>query len=613
MKSLPLAILLYTLIVSSARGAGTTISDQHTRHIIGQKIMLDFRYFCADNKADQHCNKPVLHLTDELATVLVKGQIGGVILFTENIQTIEQVVTFIYDMQQLMKQHNLPPLFIAIDQEGGRVARFPDHIATRFVGNMAIGATYKHHGVDYARYVADGIANALKLLGINVNFAPNVDVNVNPANPVINVRSYGESPAMVAQLGLATVAAFQQQQLISAIKHFPGHGDTHVDSHSGLPRVSHTRQEINATDLLPFRTIIASHTPPAMVMSAHIQYPALDDTTLVTAKGTVTTVPATLSRKILHNLLRRELAYEGVVVTDALDMQAISQFFSQADATLHAFRAGADIALMPYMIRSNADIEDFWQWQQTLTLAAESGELDNGELVASLTRIQQLKQRFQVGQFINQPKHVRIKNAKKALPIPANKELEKQLAKDSVTTLIDNNALPLSDKRNWQVVMPDSARCDAFIRSVKKVNTAVQINCTSLATIPVKPPRLSANDILIIGDISPLHSTYEMGGMDPPEQLRRRASNQQQQQWLKPIMQEAKNNAIPVVLIALRTPYLVAEFAQYVDVALATYGYNVEVNNSKASGAVFESVAEVLLGNSKTQGSLPVTVELGLQ
>ncbi|NMH60134.1 glycoside hydrolase family 3 protein [Alteromonas ponticola] len=610
MKSLSFFIWLSSLLFLTTQATATSVTQTDYKLAIGQKLMLDFRYFCANNKVGQFCNEPVLQLTDELADVLVKGHIGGVILFSENIQSTEQVVSLIYDMQMLMKQHSLPPLFIAVDQEGGRVARFPGHIATRFVGNMAIGATFKKHGADYAEFVADGIARELKLLGINVNFAPNVDVNVNPANPVINVRSYGESPAMVATLGQATVATFQQLALISVIKHFPGHGDTHVDSHSGLPRVTHSRQEIEAKDLLPFRAIIDSETPPAMVMSAHIQYPALDNSTLTTKNGTATTVPATLSRKILHGLLRKELAFDGVIVTDALDMQAISQFFSQTDATLHAFKAGADIALMPYVIRSNADIKRFWQWHQTLVSAAESGELNASELASSVKRIEQLKQQFQVGKFVDKTKPLRIQQAQNALPIPANRQLEKQLASAAITTLLNRNTLPLSAKRRWQVVMPDRARCDAFIRSVKAINNTVNIDCISLAVIPEQPVRFSSNDVFIVGDITPLHAVYEMGGMDPPSHLKRRASNQQQHQWVRSAMHAAKAAGTPVVLVALRTPYLISDFAQHVDVALATYGYNVDVADNMARGAVFEAVAEVLLGKHKARGKLPVTVKL---
>ncbi len=582
-------------------------------HFVGQKVMLDFRYFCADNPPDAYCNEPVLALTDELAEVLVKGQVGGVILFSENIASLEQVLSFIYDMQALMREHQLPPLFIAIDQEGGRVARFPEQITTRFVGNMAIGATFEKHGVKYAEGVAKGMAMSLKLLGINVNFAPNVDVNVNPDNPVINVRSYGESPAMVAELGLATVAAFQQHGLISAIKHFPGHGDTHVDSHSGLPKVNHSHEEIEAKDLLPFRAIIASNTPPAMVMSAHIQYPELDDTKLPSKAGNDTIVPATLSRKILYGLLRKKLSFDGVIVTDALDMQAISQFFTQADATLQAFKAGADIALMPYAIRSKADIHGFWQWQRRLVEAAKSGELNYQELQASAYRIKQLKERFKVGQLLNETKQARIQQAIETLPSKANKQLEKQLAEDSITTLFDKDTLPLSDKQNWRVVMPDAARCNAFVRSVKSINDSINVSCLSLVSLPARNVQTSQPDVLIVGDITPLHAAYEMGGMDPLAQLEKRATNQQQHDWMISAMQDANSQNIPVILVALRAPYIITDMTPYTDAALATYGYNVDVRNNVASGAVFDAIAKVLLGKRKAQGVLPVTVELPLQ
>lgn len=610
MKPLQFIFIFLTALLLLSESAIAKATHNANEYLLGQKIMLDFRYFCAENPPDTHCNKPVLTLTDDLAEVLVKGQVGGVILFSENIASVEQVITFIYDMQALMRDHHLPPLLIAIDQEGGRVARFPDHMATRFVGNMAIGATFEQYGVTYAEAVASGIAQSMNLLGINVNFAPNVDVNVNPDNPVINVRSYGESPAMVAELGLATVAAFQQHKLISAIKHFPGHGDTHVDSHSGLPRVEHSRNEIEAKDIMPFRAIIGSQTPPAMVMSAHIQYPELDATKLITKTGKETIVPATLSRKILHNVLRKDLAFNGIIITDALDMKAISQFFTPAEATVNAFKAGADIALMPFAIRSKADIQRFWQWQKTMTQAIQSGGLDKSELNASLTRIQRLKKQFQVGRFIDKPKAVRIRQAQRTLPLPENKQLEKTLAKTAITSVFDKGVLPLPVDKHWKVVMPDAARCNAFARSVFAINRSITLKCISLASLPTDDITFDENDILIAGDITPQHATYEMGGMDAPAQLLNRASNTAQHTWLTSAMRQAKQSGATVVMIALRAPYILSDFAELADAALASYGYNVAVNGNQASGAVFDVIAEVLLGKSHAQGSLPVTVEI---
>ncbi|XQF94127.1 glycoside hydrolase family 3 N-terminal domain-containing protein (plasmid) [Pseudoalteromonas espejiana] len=173
------------------------------------------------NKAPlSNVEPPVTSLPDELAAAITKHNIGGVILFSENTQSIEQTINLNSQLQQAAsKSSSKLPLFISIDQEGGRVARLPRDVATSFTGNMSIGATYKKHGTKYATQIATVIAKELKSLGINVNYAPTVDVNMNPDNPVINVRSFGETRLWLA-LGAAWVAGYENNGVITSLKHF---------------------------------------------------------------------------------------------------------------------------------------------------------------------------------------------------------------------------------------------------------------------------------------------------------------------------------------------------------------------------------------------------------
>ena len=166
------------------------------------------------------------------------------ILFSENIVSAQQLLTLNYTMQAAMAEAHKPPLFIAVDQEGGRVARLPSHMLTPFAGNLAIGASYHEHGTAFAKNVAQGIGGVLRPLGINTNFASSIDINSEPKNPVINVRSFGEKPERVAELGESFVAALQAEGVMSAVKHFPGHGDTSVDSHLELPIVEKEAPEL---------------------------------------------------------------------------------------------------------------------------------------------------------------------------------------------------------------------------------------------------------------------------------------------------------------------------------------------------------------------------------
>ena len=604
------ALCLLFLIVTVFSSYTTSASETNTLTAqVGQKMMLDFRYFCDDGTVSERCRTPVHTLTPEMEMLLVSKLIGGVILFAENLSDIPQIVRLNYRLQTLMKKHGLPPLFIAIDQEGGRVARLNDHIATRFVGNMAIGATYPVHGTAFATNVAKGIAREIKMLGFNVNFAPTVDVNNNPDNPVINVRSYGENPRMVAALGQATVSGLQEEGVISAIKHFPGHGDTHVDSHTGLPVVNHDRATVNRIDVYPFARILGGNTPPAMVMTAHIQYPQLDDTRFEAKDGTPTIVPATMSKKILTGVLRQELKYDGLIVTDALDMAGIAHYFSQSEAVIHTFEAGADIALMPVSVRTPGDILKFKKVFDNVVGAVSSGRLDATAVARSARRIAKTKASYGIGEYITVPLNARIQEASVKLPLKQNKSTEKALAKASLTLTKGNAQLPLSKSGNWHFVMPDEARCRAMMAAVEK-HASIPVSCQSLASLPPRPSKalLRSLNALIVADITPQYSMAEMGGMDDLASLDR-ADKPAQYRWMRQTMQAAKESGVPVVMIALRAPYVLTEFSELTDIALTTYGYNVTVyNDGRAEGAVFDAIYQALSGRLKPSGTLPVTL-----
>lgn len=602
------ALLVSIIILTSCSPSGTASGEQQPLQL-GQKLMLDFRYFCTDGTASEECKTPVTELPDELAEVLRKGMIGGVILFADNLQSGEQIVTLIDQMQTVMREAQLPPLFIAVDQEGGRVARLPAELSTRFAGNMALGATFIDHKTHFAEQVASGIAKELNLLGFNLNFAPTVDVNVNPQNPVINVRSYGEDPAVVAALGQTTVATLQEHGIMSALKHFPGHGDTQVDSHTGLPRVEHSRETIEQVDLLPFRRIINSATPPAMVMTAHIQYPALDDTKFIASNGEPTVVPATMSHKILTGVLRKELGFNGVIVTDALDMAGIAHYYAPLEATIATFKAGADIALMPYTIRTPADIKGFWQYLAGLEQAASSGELNTTELADSALRIQQLKAEYSLDVPPTKSLSARLETLEQ-MPLVNNIQVEQALADAATTLVYDNGVLPLQAKQ-WYAVMPDTLRCQAFTDALARQKPEVRSECLSLAELPEGQPWLdwSADAAVVVGDITPHHSLAEMGGMDDLASWRERPSKADQHAWLQELMASAAAREQETVFVALRTPYVITDFRAVADAALATYDYSAALQPSgQVMSASFDALIAALL-SGEAAGNLPVTVD----
>ncbi|TMP41200.1 glycosyl hydrolase family 3 [Pseudoalteromonas citrea] len=585
--------------------ANTSVTQQ-----LGQKLMLDFRYYC-DSGNSKACRNPMTQLPQELANTITKYHIGGVILFAENVQDTAQIVTLNTALQDAATQ----PLFIAIDQEGGRVARINREVATSFTGNMSIGATYPKQGTYYATQVAKVIGKELNSLGINVNFAPTVDVNMNAANPVINVRSFSENPEEVAKLGAAQVVAFENEQVISALKHFPGHGDTHVDSHTGLPRVDHDKKTIWQNDLAPFKYIIDKHAP-GMIMTAHIQYPALDDSVLENKQGEKMLKPATMSRAIMHDLLRSELNYQGVVVTDALDMAGISDFFDPETAVVETFKAGVDIALMPIAIRTPDDIKKLDKLFTRLVNAVNANTLDKNELAESAQRIAALKQRF-----LSQPPTLSVNIAHATLGNPSHRKLEADLALAAITQVKNNQLLPIKPAnkplplKHIHLIMPDTRKCVALEQALQNLSdNAFAITCSSLQGFDssVSKNIIKQADVVIAAHASPQQSAVEIGGMDDIAEVSAHSlSRHEQPKALRAQLEYAKQLQKPVLFISLRAPYEITDYAPLSDAILASYAYNIDIDNkNQVAGPAFTALARVILGLDVAHGKLPVTVPL---
>ncbi len=611
-KDLVIKCLLLLTGIASLNVKALTIEQQ-----VAQKIMIDLRYFCnKQTNQDQPCKKPLLILPDELKAMISATNLGGIILFSENLQNIEQITTLTHDLQSAAKQSRVKsPLLISIDQEGGRVVRLPRNLATSFTGNMSIGATYVTHGDTFATQSATVIAKELTALGINVNHAPDIDVNINPDNPVINVRSFGEDPNKVAHLGAAQVRAFQQHNLVATLKHFPGHGDTNVDSHTGLPLVNHDLNTIYNKDLLPFKQILAQ-TSPGMIMTAHIQYPALDKTTFTAKNGDIMIKPATMSHKILTTLLRDEMHYQGVVITDALNMAGISDFFTPTQAVINTFKAGADIALMPIQIRSSDDVVKLEQLIKDVANAVKSGEIDYLAFSQSVTRIATLKTNFSLSDAFNTKLETLQVKAKETLANPVHLKIEKKLAQSAITLIKNRSAtLPITADKNKKIhlIMPDQNKCVAFSYFLSNQGeNNITVTCTSL--IGLNEKRAKANilnaDIIISANISPKQSVVEIGGMDDIEQVMIHQNSALASNQLEKFMILAKTANKPSIFISLRAPYDVARFGVYADAVLASYAYNVNISDDgkTITSAAFSALAHALLGKHDITGQLPVTI-----
>lgn len=306
-------------------------------------------------------------LSDDTAAFLSQSRIGGVILFSKNYKNPEQVSRLI---QQIQECRTELPLWISVDQEGGRVQRFKEHF-TILPKAADIGKT---GSPKLAFDVAEVIAKELKAVGINLNFCPDTDIHTNPNNPVIGDRSYGSTEEIVSKMVTAMARGHLINGVQPCVKHFPGHGDTSVDSHFELPKVETDLKELREREFKPFVKAFKSRC--SFVMTAHILNPGIDPE-----------MPATLSSKTLREILRKELRYSKIILSDDLEMEAITKHFGAKEAPVLALKAGCDMLIYR---TENAARHAF----EAVTQSIEEGELTPESILESATRSQDLKKEF---------------------------------------------------------------------------------------------------------------------------------------------------------------------------------------------------------------------------
>jgi beta-N-acetylhexosaminidase len=311
---------------------------------------------------------------------------GHVVLFGRNVAAPEQVAELVRELQSVARAAGHErPLLVAVDQEGGRVARLREPWAV-WPAARAVGRAGR---VETARELGRALAQQLSACGIRYDFAPCVDVDTNPRNAVIGDRSFGEDPELVARMGTALAQGLQENGVAACAKHFPGHGDTELDSHLDLPAVHHSRARLDDVELRPFRALVAAGV--ASVMTSHVLVRELDDA-----------LPATLSPALVTGLLREELRYDGVVVSDDLEMQALAKHWRPAQIAVLGACAGVD--LLAFCKSHDAQVEGI----EALVRACESGEVPFKQQEAAEARVRALKERFLAGYADPDPKLARL-------------------------------------------------------------------------------------------------------------------------------------------------------------------------------------------------------------
>jgi beta-N-acetylhexosaminidase len=428
------------------------MKDLSARELVGQRIAVGF---------------PGIEIEEELKDLICNYKIGNIILFKHNISSNAQVKKLCEDLQQLVRKHTGHDPFIAIDQEGGMVTRL-DQDGVNMPGAMAIAATGK---IENAYQAGKLTAMQLKTLGINFNLAPSVDVNSNRDNPVIGVRSFGDIPDRVAEYAVAMTKGLTDGGVLACAKHFPGHGDTNVDSHLGLPLIDKSLEELEQCELIPFREVIDAGIPA--VMTTHILFPRLEEEKL----------PATMSYQIITGLLRERLGYQGLIVSDCMEMSAIKQYYGTVEGVKKAVKAGVDLVFISHSAEMAREASD------ALTEALEKEEIRVEDMIASVDRILKTKQLLG-----------REKSTDTQCEVNLGKDFAFQLLKDSITPVqMPTDTLPELGAKPLFIGAPLFRATNISNHSMEKIHFAdvlVQSFGGTAVRLTPNPTETEVQDIL---------------------------------------------------------------------------------------------------------------------
>lgn len=479
-------------------------------------------------------------LDEETRSRIEELKPGGLILYGKNVESLSQVRSLLSHIRETVRLD--VPLMVAVDQEGGTVARIRGHGAD-FPGNMALGAT---GDPDLAERQGFIMGRQLKSLGIDLDYAPVVDVNSNPSNPIIGVRSFGDDVAEASSMGASMIKGFSRARMGCSAKHFPGHGDVDIDSHLGLPVLDRSLESMRSLELPPFRSAVEAGVPA--VMTAHIVVPSLTGE-----------LPATLSPGAI-SLLREELGFEGVVLSDSMGMRAISNGWGVPDAVVMALRAGVDFVLLgadpAFPPERHGEVRD------RIVEAVRSGELDKARLDDAVERILRWKDEMGLSSGEDRPDWM------------DGSDLAEEIASRSVTLLRSEGPPPLRKGDHVTLIWPE------------KRGAAAELLLSRLSDLGV-----SGRIVLFGGRPLPDFKSSEMRGpvlMGCYDLVRDEAFAS----FLREVLEERPDS----VSLSMKTPYDLTVLPE-VETALACYG---------DTPPTLKALASVLLGEIRPSGRLPV-------
>jgi beta-N-acetylhexosaminidase len=507
---------------------------------------------------------------DRVLRYIEEQKIGGVIM---SVGTPFEVAAKLNDLQA----HAGLPLLVAADLETGAGFRMRGAIhmpgsidlggATDFPSLMAVGASGRE---ELAYEMGRVTAVEARAVGIHVPFAPVLDVNNNPGNPIINVRSFGEDPGNVARMGIAFIKGVQENGAIATGKHFPGHGDTEIDSHVALPVIRHDRARMDSVELRPFQEAIDAGM--GAIMTAHISVPSLN--------GGVRE-PSTLSPLVLTNVLRDQMRFEGIVFTDAMDMRAISRQHDSGEAAVRAIEAGADVILMPASVEGAV---------KGIVGAVTTGRLSEQRLDQSVMRVLETKQ----GLGLHENRYVRIEDIPRSVGIPEHTEVADRIAARSITLLKnDRDLLPLAGTRSARVLSVSYRRASDVLAG-RYFNRVLRETYPRLITAEVDADtqdgvyrglleRARGQSLVVVSTY--ITSVNVSGSFTLPEDL-------------VSFVTQLRRVGVPHVVVSFGNPYLVRDFPD-------VQAYMLAWNGSEASQ---RAAARALLGRSEIAGRVPTRI-----
>ena len=561
-----------------------TISGMSTQEKLAQMMIVAFR-------SDGSNSNNATGINQDYAELLSKYDFGGIILFSGNIVDPVQTVTLIRDSQEAaMKSAKGIPMFICVDQEGGMVNRVS--FGTTGSGNMALAAA---GDTSLTEETAKMMGDEIRALGFNMDFAPDSDVNSNPANPVIGVRSFSDDPNLVAEHVKAFIKGMDAAEISTALKHFPGHGNVGEDSHTHLPCSDFSLEELKACDLIPFQAGIDSGTD--MIMTAHIQFPQIEKRTYVSiADGEEINLPATLSRTIVTGLLREQMGYNGIVITDAMVMDAIAEHFDPIDAAVMAINADVDILLCPVDLYKDAEVNtlpDMDKYMERLLARVEAGDIPMEELDNSVYRILKLKKE----RGIAAPTEQQAAEAAGLVGTGANHKREWEIAQAGMTLLKnENGALPLDREQSVLILYPVDRRGPSVEYAVSRLQKEGLLDASKVT-------------YMCYADLAADNAKLQQA-MAAADKLVVLSQSTVRNEEIAKLIGQAHESGKQTVLLSLNLPYDAACYEE-ADAVLCAYQPYGSAHDEEGNGPFNLNVAAAIctaFNQSVPSGTLPVNV-----